>query len=371
MKNKYQLNGHVQFEIFIKHSLDKSLGGNFSISVTDVTQAGVPKNEKTITDEFSFKPVSVTQQNDTLYPIESGISLAGKYMNKKNKNTTKRLTVVEVKEKKIKDGTVTLTDKSGRFWVSGLQHYDTANIGFASLGEKRNSYQIVLDNKNAPPIQALKSNLSFVTKEADDLKKNILTSSLKETMLKEVTISTTREKPVIGNGDYNVPGDLMCKFSSISMALQRSVPGLYFFGGLIRIGPPSSYGSIDPLLIIDGVRTNAGSDGQDRATSNSAGDILLSLNPCSIDRIEIYKYGAAALFGAAGASGVIVVHTKSGSYENKQKNHEIDTRAFHFFKVKGYSTPEEFPMNRARDTTDPPTIFWNPHGVIDPQTGKG
>ncbi|MBU2887955.1 TonB-dependent receptor [Gilvimarinus agarilyticus] len=67
----------------------------------------------------------------------------------------------------------------------------------------------------------------------------------------------------------------------------------------IRIRGISSNGGSDPLFIIDGVRTGAG--GMDY------------LSPNDVESIEVLKDAAsAAIYGAEGANGVIIVTTKKG-----------------------------------------------------------
>lgn len=67
----------------------------------------------------------------------------------------------------------------------------------------------------------------------------------------------------------------------------------------IRIRGISSNGNADPLFIIDGVRT--GAEGMD------------FLSPNDVQSIEVLKDAAsAAIYGAEGANGVIIVTTKSG-----------------------------------------------------------
>jgi len=57
----------------------------------------------------------------------------------------------------------------------------------------------------------------------------------------------------------------------------------------------------NPLYIIDGVQTDNPS-------------ILNSINPGDIDQMNVLKDGAAAIYGARASNGVVVITTKSGSY---------------------------------------------------------
>ncbi|HEX6049852.1 MAG TPA: TonB-dependent receptor plug domain-containing protein, partial [Gemmatimonadaceae bacterium] len=111
--------------------------------------------------------------------------------------------------------------------------------------------------------------------------------------------------------------------TNIADVLQASAPGVYVnsSGGTqgsasrIRIRGASSLSlSNEPLLIIDGVRANneiqgTGSIGVGGQTTSRLNDI----NPDDIEAIEVIKGpAAAALYGTAGANGVIQIRTKRG-----------------------------------------------------------
>src|SRR6476661_1125412 len=63
----------------------------------------------------------------------------------------------------------------------------------------------------------------------------------------------------------------------------------------IRIRGFSGFGSNQPLIIVDGVR----------------GD-LHNINPSDIESVQVLKDASAAIYGVAGANGVIIVTTKKG-----------------------------------------------------------
>lgn len=96
--------------------------------------------------------------------------------------------------------------------------------------------------------------------------------------------------------------------SNVAIGLQGQVPGLTITrtsarpgdeGMSIQMRGASSVNSVSPLIIIDGVP----------AISNTE---FSSLNPNDIDNISVLKDGAAAIYGARAAGGVILVTTKKG-----------------------------------------------------------
>jgi TonB-linked SusC/RagA family outer membrane protein len=111
--------------------------------------------------------------------------------------------------------------------------------------------------------------------------------------------------------------------TNIAEVLQGTAPGVYVNspGGTqgsanrIRIRGASSISlSNEPLLIVDGVRASnqiggTGTIGVGGQTSSRLNDI----NPDDIEAIEVIKGpAAAALYGTAGANGVIQIRTKRG-----------------------------------------------------------
>ena len=120
----------------------------------------------------------------------------------------------------------------------------------------------------------------------------------------------TQKKATLAGSVSQVSGTEIAKSPSanVTASLQGRLPGLV---ATQRSGQPgnddanllirgaSTFGSgTEPLVVIDGVpgRTN-----------------LSRLNPQDIESISVLKDGSAAIYGARGANGVILVTTKSGS----------------------------------------------------------
>ncbi len=95
--------------------------------------------------------------------------------------------------------------------------------------------------------------------------------------------------------------------SNLSNGMVGRIPGVIGFqtadepgGGAstIRIRGTNSLGSKDPLVVIDGIPDRAGG--------------LNRLNPNEIESMSVLKDAAAAIYGARGANGVILITTKRG-----------------------------------------------------------
>lgn len=96
--------------------------------------------------------------------------------------------------------------------------------------------------------------------------------------------------------------------SNVASALQGRTPGVDVIqqGGIagadvnIVIRGAATFGSTEPLYVIDGAFSNSG---------------LSSLNPNDIESIEVLKDGsAAAIYGSRAANGVVLITTKKGKH---------------------------------------------------------
>jgi TonB-linked SusC/RagA family outer membrane protein len=149
--------------------------------------------------------------------------------------------------------------------------------------------------------------------------------------LEEVITTATGEQSrrEFGNAVATIKMDTLAKIAPVTTVqemLQARVPGLQVFQGVgvtganepLRIRGLSSLSlSNDPLMIVDGVRYDNGTVTGSFATSTSrVGD----LNPEEIESVDVIKGpSAAALYGTAAASGVIIIKTKRGSAGQKTR----------------------------------------------------
>lgn len=102
--------------------------------------------------------------------------------------------------------------------------------------------------------------------------------------------------------------------ADVSNMIQGRVAGVVASGsnqpggeGYVRIRGISSFGSNEPLVIIDGVQTNGTN----------------SINPNDIESMNILKdASSAAIYGARGAGGVIIITTKKGKKDKTRINYD-------------------------------------------------
>ena len=79
-------------------------------------------------------------------------------------------------------------------------------------------------------------------------------------------------------------------------------------------GVTSMIGNNQPLIVIDGVRSNNETQFSEGSTAGTAqANRLMDLNPDDIENINILKGAAAtALYGTSGSTGVVIITTKKG-----------------------------------------------------------
>ena len=140
----------------------------------------------------------------------------------------------------------------------------------------------------------------------------------------------------------------------VAHMLQGSVPGLNVTSGSGRPGQPASLNirglnsisyTATPLVLIDGVE----------------GD-LQYVNPVDVENISVIKdAAAAAIYGAKGSAGVILVTTKSGS---KEKDGRAKVSYSGRFGVTAPTTSTEY-ESRGYDSVYLNNLFW---GTYSPGT---
>ncbi|MCC8176121.1 MAG: TonB-dependent receptor [Bacteroidales bacterium] len=195
------------------------------------------------------------------------------------------------------------------------------------------------------------------------------------------------EVVVVGYGSQK-KSDIATAISSVNMeelaktgstqtleALQGKVSGLQIMqsdgslSGSVQFrmrGVNSITGGTQPLFVIDGVPMPIMEAGESSDVSNNP---LLGLNPSDIESIEVLKdAAAAAIYGAKGSNGVVLITTKKGEANTKPKftiqlTGGIDFKPTNKLKVL---SPEEYAhkmLNYGTYGTQNVIDFWQ--NVID------
>ena len=215
----------------------------------------------------------------------------------------------EIKAQNVKEISGTVTDSKGELVISGT--VKVKNTTTATITDINGKYKI-----SAPTNGTLVfSYLGYQTKEVpvSSISGNTLDVVLQEesNMLDELvvvgygtmrksdltgSVSTTKGKDIIKQQSFSALEGLKGKAAGVNIFTNSGQPG-----GEMRViirGISTINASASPLYIVDGVAMS---------------DFNL-LNPNDIESIEVLKdASAAAIYGARGANGVIMVTTKRGN----------------------------------------------------------
>ncbi|MEJ2336204.1 MAG: SusC/RagA family TonB-linked outer membrane protein [Gemmatimonadales bacterium] len=214
------------------------------------------------------------------------------------------------------DGTdlATITDEQGNYslvipasridnqehvLVAGLIGYRAGQQTISLLGEALTvNFSLELDPIGLDEIVAVGQGL---TRERRRLGATVNSIS-------DVDIELSRETEVVGA--------IAGKAPNIVVARSSGAPGA---GTYIQIrGAKSVTGGTQPLFVVDGTPYNNNSTTIESSVAGTAvQNRMADINPDDVESIEILKGPAgAAIYGASGANGVVLITTKSGSQTN-------------------------------------------------------
>jgi len=144
---------------------------------------------------------------------------------------------------------------------------------------------------------------------------NAMGVAVKKRTEKALSVTKVKADKILKSGADDPVGALSGKVAGVFLYKVSGDPGA---ATNINIrGPKSILGSMNPLIVVDGVPMNAGMssssvDGVERPSK------VMDIDPNDIESIKVIKGGAAAaIWGSEGANGVILIVTKSGSKSNK------------------------------------------------------
>tara|TARA_A100001011_G_scaffold157871_1_gene166381 strand:- start:1503 stop:4799 length:3297 start_codon:yes stop_codon:yes gene_type:complete len=237
------------------------------------------------------------------------------------------------------DGNFSIEASTGEILVVSFVGYEDTNI---TVGEADN-YSISL---------ALGNELDEVVVTSLGIKR--------EAKALGYAIQTVGSDDIANSGSNNALDALVGKASGVQITRSAGSAG----GGsriLIR-GVTSMIGNNQPLIVIDGIITNnetlnSGSNTAGTATSNR----LMDLNNDDIESINILKGSAAtALYGTAGAPGVIVITTKKGEEGEMRVSYTHSTGVDWLSST--FDLQNEFAQGRNRSRSDR-TPYWRSPGT--------
>ena len=250
------------------------------------------------------------------------------------------------------------SDIEGRFSLE-TSPFDTLSVSFVGY----ESRQTPVNNR---------AMLEIVLQESGSL--------LKETVITAFGIE--RQARSIGYATQKLDGDALVKSNSANvlsglsgrMAGVNIIQGNGVEGGTTRIvirGVNSIFGNNQPLIIVDGVPLENTPGWTDVEAGRDWGSAINNINPADIERLDVLKgANAAALYGARGSNGVILITTKKGAtragigidYQYSMRT----TKPFYWRDVQneyGFGGPLSF--NEPVLETDANGVFQHPLKLYD------
>jgi TonB-dependent SusC/RagA subfamily outer membrane receptor len=276
--------------------------------------------------------------------------------------------------------TDTETDENGRFTFDQIAFNDSTRFAIKAVtSTDRKGVKITMDelptqfvtfNPNQPDVdvnvnETLKT---YLQQSADYFKEQEAKGFLtRVTQLQAVEIVGKVNKAAETSSNLNGPGQADNVFNdddfknavSLSQFLQGRVPGLKIYDGL----PYSSRSDSLMTVIVDGVTFIDGQAGAAGVTTKLDDYTLLDIQSVEILRTIANR----ALYGHAGANGVIIITSKTGKARTALNVRAPGMIAYSpkgFHKVREFYSPK-YDIKQDDKPDYRPTVFWEPHLVSD------
>lgn len=198
-------------------------------------------------------------------------------------------------------GTTTAVD--GSFSIS-VPPNSTLVISAIGFGKQ----EVALQNRTAIDVQLTQSssvlNEVVVTALGVSQEKRTLTYSTQE----------VKSEQLMKAKEPNVLNALTGKVAGVQITSSSGMPGAS--ARIVVRGATSLLGNNQALIVLDGIPIN--NDETGNADQGGGGSRLVDLDPSIIESVNVLKGAAATtLYGSAGARGVVIITTKSGSGNRK------------------------------------------------------
>jgi len=281
---------------------------------------------------------------------------------------TRPMPVPEVQQPEV-SGTV--TDESGQ----PLEGVTVAvkNSRVATITDSNGNYRIPISKDGTTLVFTIvgfdAQEHRMGTRRVFDLRLKASLSDLDEVVV--VGYGTTRKSDLTGSIASVKSEDLnIGMVQSADIGLRGKVAGVQVTqisgqpgaGTTIRIrGTNSIQGNNEPLYVVDGIPLSGGNNAEGLATGIDASTSgLTHISPSDIESIEILKDASAtAIYGARGASGVVLITTKRGKEGASNVNFNVYTGMQQLDKKVELTSPEEWAImwNEAAEYLNLPTRY--------------
>lgn len=155
------------------------------------------------------------------------------------------------------------------------------------------------------------------------------------------SVSTVKSESIDKIKTTSFEGALANRAAGVQVVTSEGGPDASF---KIRVrGGTSINASNDPLYVVDGFPINGGGVSTSSGLGNSSTSPLASLDPASIESIDVLKDASAtAIYGSRGANGVVIITTKQGKSGRMNLTFDTFTSVSVLSNRLDVLTPEEY-----------------------------
>lgn len=349
----------LDLELNFLDSYENSVDANFLLTAAEESVALVVDEEFRLENRMDWldKPLPEAFDTQIPYRIDYGISLEGKFFSDKKRDHL--ATAITLVKGDLEDFGQVNSDSSGRFWASGLQFLDSAQIAIAAVNDKRKTFgRVELIEFNPPLFKGSFPRAKYQIKISDSSEPMLDVAGdfiqLEEFVKEDIKSQEIRAEENYGYGEPNQEvglKDLETKTMAEILGLLRfNLSTLKFrnftFG--------DSTGS--PLLILDGQSLPF-------MDKDALRELLLSFEPSQLVSIKAYNDNISnVVFGMAGYAGVLMIETKNGFRTGPESERKFNSEGFQIFTVKGFTPFLEFPKRPSSNQylKRKSTIYWEP-----------
>ncbi len=352
----------VNLRLQLSDAKGRPAPATLSVSVWDAEQLVPILREKDIQASMQLSPIAEELGTDRFsYPIETSISITGKVTDAKGNGVATDVTAF-VNEFQ---GMIELSSNAaGDFAVENMEFYGSMRLGLVAADKKGRPLNVQLQEPlKAPVVLPQVPYFPKVTTLATPAK-----VPEPEVANPEAKAEKVQQKAIYGNPDFVIEGEKLTKTGSATdlvNSLVGNIPGaqVTLVGGTgqqtirLRGGAVSAFGSMEPIVMVDGVVLVGGG-------MSTAADNLRTLNPFDIDRVEVVTR-MVPMLGDQGKNGVIAVYLKDKLEEGEEML--LKSQGMVSYTLEGFQVPSNFTQRvyGPGDKDDRQTLYWNPYLVTN------
>ncbi len=336
---------------------------------------------------FRWEAILSNKKFTPKYPVKQGIYLRGQMVRFDNPDRSRpgKVFLTHPKNAYLEE---VMTDKNGYFSFGPYQFSDTIDVllqGRFKMGKRnRLNPKISLKDNIAVKIKILEDEIPNIKynqpfKKIQSVKESIyayqkmsqnmlniaqsydsLYLILPEVEIKEKRITRIEKSREDRAYLYGTPTNrLVVQDNPAAQNVQnavdifRQIPGIQISGGgefggekIVMRGTSSILGSNTPLILLDGIPVDL--------------TFILSYPVADIEFIDVLKGAEASIYGSRGATGVILVYTRTGPSAATEEPGLLPTKIIGFHKAREFAVFDSEEQKNSNRPDIRTTLHWNP-----------